>query len=70
MLNTFPVGFVFGAMPGPEGYHFDCGCALDAQGRAFGNRPPLESSHLHFVTWPKWETGKPYRGNELSYILL
>lgn len=56
MLNTFPVGFVFGAMPGPEGYRFDCGCVLDAQGRTFQNRPPLESSHLHFVTWPKWET--------------
>lgn len=49
MMNTFPVGFVFGELPGPEGYHFDCGCVLDQQGRASRNRPPLENTHLHFV---------------------
>ncbi|CAJ1415619.1 unnamed protein product [Effrenium voratum] len=54
MLNTFPVGFCFGALPGPEGYHFDCGCVLDAAGCAGRNRPPLENRHLHFVNFCSW----------------
>ncbi|CAK9070804.1 unnamed protein product [Durusdinium trenchii] len=54
MMNTFPVGFVFGELPGPEGYHFDCGCVLDQQGRASRNRPPLENTHLHFVNFCSW----------------
>ncbi|CAJ1444804.1 unnamed protein product [Effrenium voratum] len=54
MMNTFPVGFCFGAMPGPEGYHFDCGCILDAAGCARKTRPPLENRHLHFVNFCSW----------------
>lgn len=54
MLQSFPVGFCFGAMPGPEGYHFDCGCVLDVHGRATRNRAPLNNSHLHFVNFCSW----------------
>ena len=54
MLNSFPVGFVYGAMPGPEGYHFDCGCVLDAQGHARRNRAPLTNAQLHFVNFCSW----------------
>eukprot|EP00438_Fugacium_kawagutii_P000847 Skav222058 [mRNA] locus=scaffold707:21243:30377:- [translate_table: standard] len=54
MLNSFPVGFVYGAMPGPEGYHFDCGCVLDAHGRARKTRPPLTNAQLHFVNFCSW----------------
>eukprot|EP00435_Cladocopium_sp_Y103_P038957 s1454_g10.t1 len=54
MLNSFPVGFVYGAMPGPETYHFDCGCVLDAHGRARKTRPPLTNAQLHFVNFCSW----------------
>ena len=57
MLNSFPVGFVYGAMPGPEGYHFDCGCVLDAQGRArpaSRNRQPLTNPQLHLLNFCSW----------------
>eukprot|EP00435_Cladocopium_sp_Y103_P052829 s671_g16.t1 len=54
MLQSFPVGFVYGAMPGPEGYHFDCGCVLDVHGRVHRNRAPLDNSHLHFVNFCSW----------------
>eukprot|EP00438_Fugacium_kawagutii_P003782 Skav236304 [mRNA] locus=scaffold679:80321:92328:+ [translate_table: standard] len=51
MLDSYPVGFVYERMPGPEGYHFDCGCVLDAQGRArqgagFQNAWTTNSIHL------------------------
>jgi len=57
MLHSFPVGFVYGAMPGPEGYHFDCGCVLDAQGRArpaSRNRQPLTNPQLHLLNFCSW----------------
>lgn len=57
MLNSFPVGFVYGAMPEPEGYHFDCGCVLDAQGRArpaSRNRQPLTNPQLHLLNFCSW----------------
>ena len=47
----YPVGFVYGQMPGPEGYHFDCGCVLDNHGRTQRVRAPLENRHLHFVNF-------------------
>ena len=47
----YPVGFVYGQMPGPEGYHFDCGCVLDQHGRTQRVRAPLENRHLHFVNF-------------------
>ena len=54
MVNTFPVGFVFGLMPGPEGWHFDCGCVMDDLGRVSRPRPPLENQHLHFLNFCTW----------------
>lgn len=54
MFGSFPVGFVYGDMPGQVGYHFDCGCVLDAQGHARRNRPPLQNNHLHFVNFCGW----------------
>ena len=54
MLGTYPVGFVYGLCPGPEGYHFDCGCVLDDHGRALRNRPPLRNDHLHWVNFCSW----------------
>lgn len=57
--GSYPVGFVYGRMPGPEGYHFDCGCKLDEQGRfedhrGFSNRAPFDNRHLHFVNFCGW----------------
>ena len=54
MLNSYPVGFVYGLCPGPEGYHFDCGCVLDDHGHAIRNRPPLRNDHLHWVNFCSW----------------
>ena len=56
MLNSYPVGFVYGLCPGPEGYHFDCGCVLDDNGHAIRNRPPLRNDHLHWLNFASWAT--------------
>lgn len=50
-MQGYPVGFVYGQMPGPEGYHFDCGCVLDQHGRMQRVRAPLENTHLHFLNF-------------------
>ena len=58
LKDSYPVGFIYGLCPGPEGYHFDCGCVLDDHGRPVGhgvrNRAPLQNIHLHWINFCSW----------------